>query len=77
MTQLIAKARAIAMSAKTPSGPIHIRNDSAKVRKENKVPEVVSPKVSETKQMGKASFTFEYVIGIGGFGKVWKVKRVG
>ncbi|CAD8182611.1 unnamed protein product [Paramecium octaurelia] len=77
MTQLLAKARAIATSAKTPTGPIHIRNDSAKVRKENKEPQVVSPKVSDTKQMGKASFTFEYVIGIGGFGKVWKVKKVG
>lgn len=44
MTQLIAKARAIAMSAKTPSGPIHIRNDSAQVRKDPKEPIVVSPK---------------------------------
>lgn len=75
MTQLIAKARAIAMSAKTPSGPIHIRNDSAQVRKENKEPEVVSPK--EAQKFGKAAFTFEYVIGIGGFGKVWKVRRTG
>lgn len=75
MTQLIAKARAIAMSAKTPSGPIHIRNDSAQVRKENKEPEVVSPK--ESQKIGKAAFTFEYVIGIGGFGKVWKVRRTG
>ncbi|CAD8118441.1 unnamed protein product [Paramecium sonneborni] len=77
MTQLIAKARAIAMSAKTPSGPIHIRNDSAQIRKVNKEAEVVSPKQTDMKQINKAAFTFEYVIGIGGFGKVWKVKRTG
>ncbi|CAD8119862.1 unnamed protein product [Paramecium sonneborni] len=76
MSQLIAKARAIAISAKTPQGPIHMRNDSAQVRKENKDREVISPKISEVKQIVKGTFTFEYVIGIGGFGKVWKVKRV-
>jgi hypothetical protein len=47
------------------------------VRKENKEPEVVSPKATEPQKIGKPAFTFEYVIGIGGFGKVWKVRRTG
>ncbi|CAD8125073.1 unnamed protein product [Paramecium sonneborni] len=70
MNQLTVKARAIAMSAKIPQGLIHIRNDSAQVRKDNKEGRgVLSRKISDLKQIVKGLFTFEYVIGIGGF---WK-----
>ncbi|KAM3134112.1 hypothetical protein pb186bvf_013838 [Paramecium bursaria] len=74
MTQLIAKARAIASQQKSVIGPLHIRNDSAQIKKDTKSFELTinSPKQNE-QIISKQSFTFEYVIGIGGFGKVWKV----